>query len=290
MKHNMMRNIQVVFFSAMLLSYACTMAPSLTTQQGQNSSEAGQVVDLKEKASASQSNEAKQVVQNLNDNKQNAIEKEQIADESITNDSGEQVSLISDNSQEQKNTTLNTTTSKAQEMNQPVGMNESPGKKNPNRFNRLLEKRRSLTDRLHDPNNPSLKYLQNSAEAFAEFPKDVAGNKVNWVKAVDMGIITPRHDLTDPSVKPIVMDLNIVMQVKGSMPDVVFPHRVHTRWLDCSNCHPAIFNPQSGTNKMSMADNLLGKRCGVCHGKVAFPLSACTKCHSNKKVVVKQKK
>jgi c(7)-type cytochrome triheme protein len=161
---------------------------------------------------------------------------------------------------------------------------------NPNRFNRLLERNKLNINILHDPASPSLKYLQKPSEAFAELPKAKTGNKVDWVKAIVTGKINPRHDLHDPNIKSMVMDLNIVMQVKGSMPDVVFPHSEHTRWLDCSNCHPAIFIPQSGANKMSMADNLLGKKCGVCHGKVAFPLSSCTKCHSNKKIIVQENK
>ena len=166
---------------------------------------------------------------------------------------------------------------------------------NPNRFNRILERSRLINpslkdDGLHDPHTPALLYLQKPAEAFADLPKASSGNRVDWVKALDSGKIKPRHDVKDPNVQPIVMDLNIIMQVKGSMPDVVFPHKKHTQWLDCSNCHPAIFIPQSGANKMSMAENLMGKQCGVCHGKVAFPLSTCTKCHINKKVVVKKKK
>ena len=79
------------------------------------------------------------------------------------------------------------------------------------------------------------------------------------------------------------MDLNIVREVKGSMPDVVYPHKQHTEWLDCSNCHPAIFKPQKGANQMSMAGILLGEGCGVCHGKVAFPVAECRRCHSAKK-------
>jgi hypothetical protein len=51
------------------------------------------------------------------------------------------------------------------------------------------------------------------------------------------------------------MDLNIVREVKGSMPDVVYPHKQHTEWLDCSNCHPAIFVPQKGANQISMASH-----------------------------------
>jgi c(7)-type cytochrome triheme protein len=83
------------------------------------------------------------------------------------------------------------------------------------------------------------------------------------------------------------MDLNIVREVKGSMPDVVYPHKQHTEWLDCSNCHPAIFIPQKGANAISMAAILMGEKCGVCHGKVAFPVSECRLCHSKKKDIVR---
>ena len=67
------------------------------------------------------------------------------------------------------------------------------------------------------------------------------------------------------------------------MPDVVYPHKQHTQWLDCANCHPAIFIPQKGANQISMASILLGEKCGVCHGKVAFPVSDCRRCHSQPK-------
>jgi len=66
---------------------------------------------------------------------------------------------------------------------------------------------------------------------------------------------------------------------------VVYPHKQHTELLDCSNCHPAIFIPQKGANQISMAAILLGEKCGVCHGKVAFPVSECRLCHSKKKDV-----
>ena len=34
---------------------------------------------------------------------------------------------------------------------------------------------------------------------------------------------------------------------------------------------------------LSLASILLGEQCGVCHGKVAFPVSECRKCHSKNK-------
>jgi c(7)-type cytochrome triheme protein len=157
-----------------------------------------------------------------------------------------------------------------------------------NTFNRLLKSagKRNLPptqDGIHDPANDGTTLLQPPAQAFATLPKSPAGNGVNWVQALEGGKITPRYDRTDPKAQAVVMDLNIVREVKGSMPDVVYPHKQHTEWLDCSNCHPAIFIPQKGANQISMAAILLGQKCGVCHGKVAFPVSECRLCHSKKK-------
>lgn len=106
---------------------------------------------------------------------------------------------------------------------------------------------------------------------------------MDWVKSLTKKVVEPRWHLTDPGKKPLLMDLNIVREVKGSMPDVVQPHRQHLEWLDCTNRHPKIFVPKKGGNRISMAEILLGRKCGVRHGKVAFPVSECRRCHSRKK-------
>jgi len=160
-----------------------------------------------------------------------------------------------------------------------------------NSFNRLLKpaSKRNLPppeDGIHDPSNDGTHALQPPLTAFGSLPKSFAGNRVNWVEAIGSGKIKPRWDRTDLTAEPIVMDMNVVREVKGSMPDVVYPHKQHTQWLDCSNCHPAIFVPQKGANQISMAAILLGEKCGVCHGKVAFPVSECRLCHSKKKDLV----
>lgn len=157
-----------------------------------------------------------------------------------------------------------------------------------NTFNRLLRAagKRNLPppeDGIHDTTNDGTFVLQPPAQAFTGFPRGNAGNGVNWVEALNQKKIQPRYDRKDANAQPVVMDLNIVREVKGSMPDVVYPHKQHTEWLDCSNCHPAIFIPQKGANQISMAAILLGQKCGVCHGKVAFPVSECRLCHSKKK-------
>lgn len=161
---------------------------------------------------------------------------------------------------------------------------------NVNNFNRLMRpaNKRNLPpaeDGIHDPVNEGTHSLQPPLTAFGPMPKSNDGNRIDWVKSLNDDLIRPRFDRDDPAIKPMVMDLNIVREVKGSMPDVVYPHKQHTQWLDCSNCHPAIFIPQKGANQISMAAILLGQKCGVCHGKVAFPISDCRRCHSKSKTL-----
>ncbi len=157
-----------------------------------------------------------------------------------------------------------------------------------NSFNRLMKTREEWNlppaeDGIHDPQNPGTLMLQPPKLAFENLTTAPSGNRVDWVKALENSEITPRYEKLSDEAQPVVMDLNIVREVKGSMPDVVYPHKQHTEWLDCSNCHPAIFIPQKGANQISMASILLGQKCGVCHGKVAFPVSECRRCHSKQK-------
>ncbi len=160
-----------------------------------------------------------------------------------------------------------------------------------NTFNRLMKKPASAPhaapadDGIHDPENSGTHLLQWPSEAFQSFPGTNDGNRVDWVKALTEGLIAPRYELEDPESEAFTMDLVIVREVKGSMPDVVYPHQQHTEWLDCTNCHDEIFVPAKGENQISMAAILLGQKCGVCHGKVAFPVTDCRRCHSKPKTI-----
>ena len=158
----------------------------------------------------------------------------------------------------------------------------------PNAFNRLMRpisERNAppATDGIHDPERYGTPLLQTPKNAFESLPKSTSGNYIDWSRALDLQAVNPRYDINSPDTPPIVLDLNIIREVKGSMPDVVYPHKTHTQWLDCANCHPAIFIPQKGANQISMASIILGEKCGVCHGKVAFPISECRRCHSSPK-------
>lgn len=134
-------------------------------------------------------------------------------------------------------------------------------------------------DGLHDPRSPAIGVLQEPAAALAPLPPDTAGNLVRWVEALERGVITPRTNI-QPETEVRLREDDIIVSRYGSMPAVKFPHRQHTLWLDCANCHDILFKPKAGANKFSMSAILDGEQCGVCHGAVAFPLTECRRCHS----------
>ncbi len=136
-------------------------------------------------------------------------------------------------------------------------------------------------DDLHDPGSPAVGVLQEPAEALAALPPDAVGNQVRWVRALDSGAIQPRTNIL-PETKVNLRTTEILLQNTAHMPMVKFPHRQHTAWLDCSNCHePAgLFERKAGATKIGMMRVLSGEKCGLCHGAVAFPLTECDRCHS----------
>lgn len=153
-----------------------------------------------------------------------------------------------------------------------------------NTFNRLhttLGDRNAppTSDGLHDPSIEGAQLLQAPKEAFEGLPKAVGGNYVDWGQALKGGKIAPRYDSADSKAKPELMDLDVIRECKGSTPNAVFPHAAHSEWIDCGTCHPAIFESAKGANTMTMAEIMAGKKCGVCHGTVAFPVSECKRCH-----------
>lgn len=135
-------------------------------------------------------------------------------------------------------------------------------------------------DGVHDPANPAIKLLQEPGEALSKLPPDVVGNRVRWVKALEQGVITPRTNIL-PDTRIRVLDLDVIMPRTAEMPMVRFPHKQHTEWLDCSNCHEHLFKSKAGATKaVNMFEILQGEYCGLCHGAVAFPLTECKRCHS----------
>lgn len=136
-----------------------------------------------------------------------------------------------------------------------------------------------VKDGIHDPASPALRVLQEPAAALSRLPADPVGNQVNWVAALDKGYIDPRTNIL-PETRVRIRDTDVLLNLRGGTPIVRFPHRQHTLWLDCNNCHEHLFKAQAGANRFSMERILMGEQCGVCHGAVSFPLTACGRCHN----------
>lgn len=138
-------------------------------------------------------------------------------------------------------------------------------------------------DGIHDPRSPASRVLQEPDEAlraiYAQSPDPSIGNQVRWAKAIEDGVVKPRSYLAKKS-KMQVLDQDIYLNIRGGMPVVKFPHKAHTLWLGCENCHDHLFTQKAGENPISMLQILEGEQCGVCHGAVAFPLTECFRCHS----------
>ena len=138
-------------------------------------------------------------------------------------------------------------------------------------------------DGVHDPQGPGIVLLQEPSEGLRGLPPSKSGNIVDWMQALSQGVISPRR-IQNPSasnIPPMFKEI-IMLNKNGSMPMIPFPHKAHTMWLECSHCHPAIFEEKIGATNFSMEKILYGEQCGLCHGSVAFPLVDCTRCHSIK--------
>ncbi|MCB2184506.1 MAG: hypothetical protein KQH63_20985 [Desulfobulbaceae bacterium] len=122
--------------------------------------------------------------------------------------------------------------------------------------------------------------------SFREFahnlPRGRFGNGINWEEAEKAGKITLQDFIKGISAKNNFAfknkDFKVGARFEG-FPDILFSHRKHSVWNGCGGCHPEIFAVQKGATHFTMADIYKGKYCGVCHGKVAFPVIDCQRCH-----------
>ena len=142
-----------------------------------------------------------------------------------------------------------------------------------------------LCDRCHSlGNNARRKYN------FFEYTKNLPqkglkglGDGIDWEGAEEGGVIKPIDSIegvsmTRPKFKA---QGDFSIQSHGWMSDVIFSHKKHAVWNGCEVCHPDIFpSVHKGDVKYTMFDIYEGQYCGVCHGKVAFSLYDCQRCHT----------
>ena len=104
---------------------------------------------------------------------------------------------------------------------------------------------------------------------------------IDWLRLKEDGVFKPIHSL-NKNFKHEVRDNKILFKSKSKLKDVLFDHKIHSSWINCSSCHPEVFR-ESLTNDVKMVRMSKGKFCGYCHGKVSFTFADCKRCHSQEK-------
>lgn len=123
------------------------------------------------------------------------------------------------------------------------------------------------------------------AEFTARFPKTSFEKLIDWEKTESEKLIQPIDFLEGVSFQRRALnaekDFSIISK-SDWMSDIIFSHKKHVIWNGCEVCHPDIFpSVHKGTVKYSMLEISVGRYCGVCHNRVAFPLNDCERCHRN---------
>ncbi|MDO8427457.1 MAG: cytochrome c3 family protein [Deltaproteobacteria bacterium] len=102
---------------------------------------------------------------------------------------------------------------------------------------------------------------------------------IDWLKLKELKVFNPVISLTK-GFKDEVRDNKILFESGNDLAsNVLFDHKVHSTWIKCSTCHPAVFKDSLGGNHIKMTDMSAGKFCGHCHGKVSFTFADCLRCH-----------
>ncbi|MFQ5900842.1 MAG: c(7)-type cytochrome triheme domain-containing protein [Thermodesulfobacteriota bacterium] len=122
--------------------------------------------------------------------------------------------------------------------------------------------------------------------AVLELPTDRFG-LVNWVKATKQGKVAPIVSIDRNRKHRFYEGVIIYNATSPTREDVIFPHDVHTYFLDCDSCHPKPFSKTVGKAKILMIRIKRGRFCGKCHGKIAFPIEDCDRCHVLPKANIK---
>ena len=139
----------------------------------------------------------------------------------------------------------------------------------------------------HTEDNCEKCHSGNISSGWAKFdnlswiPEAPFGNQVDWAKGMNEQTIKPRQSIFDDGYSPMDFNKILVLEAEWELiPPAIFPHETHNQWLDCSNCHPDVFNIKKKTTRHFEMRYILKRQfCGACHLNVAFPLDDCRRCH-----------
>ena len=144
-------------------------------------------------------------------------------------------------------------------------------------------------DHLHNPNKVKQAAIKETAEKIGAKwrPENLPGGKlpldrfkfIDWMKLKENKVFEPVVSLGKNIIEETRDNKILFASQSGFVSDVIFDHKIHSDWIQCATCHPAIFKDELGGNKMKMTDMSKGLYCGHCHGKVSFTFADCLRCH-----------
>jgi c(7)-type cytochrome triheme protein len=139
---------------------------------------------------------------------------------------------------------------------------------------------RAQCNRCHSLGKKGVRQYQ--YESFvAKFPKEVYG--IAWERAESDGTIKPIDALEGLSIQKPALKNHSKLGIRPQaalFSNVYFSHEKHSIWNGCEVCHPDIFpTAKQGAVEYSMHQIAQGRKCGACHGTVAFPINGCQWCH-----------
>jgi c(7)-type cytochrome triheme protein len=109
---------------------------------------------------------------------------------------------------------------------------------------------------------------------------------IDWLELERREVFEPVASIDKDLTEEIRDNFILFESTTDFVKDVVFSHNVHSTWIKCSTCHPAVFREELGGNDVKMADMSKGTSCGHCHGKVSFTFADCLRCHNQPKGAV----
>jgi c(7)-type cytochrome triheme protein len=124
---------------------------------------------------------------------------------------------------------------------------------------------------------PAVESAQTWEEVTEQLPEHALGG-VDWVEALEEGLVKPRPGPDSPDAKyAAAFKYDFIIEGKKPKFNAIFPHSAHTGWVGCENCHTSLYPYKR--NPARMKDMRKGASCGACHGSVAFNLKQCKRCH-----------
>ena len=113
-------------------------------------------------------------------------------------------------------------------------------------------------------------------EALELLPKDYK-KKADWSAALEQGVVRPVAGADQRALLATMFKYDFIIANEKPKNEAYFPHSAHTEWLGCKNCHMTLYPYKR--NPATMKEMKKGASCGACHGKVAFALKQCKRCH-----------